>query len=110
MNPPNIAFTAFALAETAPTVEAGESGRSVSRTFERPGLRVRLVEYEAGYLADHWCDRGHVFHLLSGEATVELRDGRAFPLAAGQGFVVSDHGDSAHRVRSQQGGVAFIVD
>src|SRR3954453_4563451 len=98
MKLPQIAFTPLALADLAATVERGETGRSVSRGFEQSGLRLRVVEYEAGYLADHWCDRGHVFHLLTGEVTVELRDGRAFALIAGRGFVVSDHGDSAHRV------------
>ena len=26
-----------------------------------------MVEYSPGYLADHWCDRGHVLYVLEGE-------------------------------------------
>lgn len=110
MKLPDLTFTTFALGEAASIVENGETGRSLSRTFEKGGVRLRLVEYQAGYLADHWCDRGHVFYLLTGEVVVELKDGRAFALASGECFVVSDHGDAAHRVKSRTGGVAYIVD
>jgi hypothetical protein len=110
MKLPDLPFTTVALADIEPAAESGETGRSLSRTFERAGVRPRVVEYQPGYLADHWCDRGHVFHLLAGEVTVEPKDGRAFKLTAGRSFVVADHGDAAHRVRSAPGGVAFIVD
>src|SRR5271170_4505737 len=109
MKLPDSKFTTLALANLDPKVEFGETGHSLSWTHERAGLRLRIVEYQPGYLADHWCDRGHVFHMLRGEVTVELKDGRAFSLTNGQSFVVSDYGDSPHRVRSERGGAAFIV-
>ena len=52
MKIPECAFTAVVLSSLVATVDPGETGRSVSRTFERAGVRVRLVEYEAGFLAD----------------------------------------------------------
>jgi quercetin dioxygenase-like cupin family protein len=110
MRLPASKFTMLALAKLASKVESGETGFCLSKTHEHAGLRLRIVEYQPGYLADHWCDRGHVFHLLQGEVTVELKDGRAFAITSGQSFVVSDCGDSPHRVRSQHGGAAFIVD
>jgi hypothetical protein len=110
MKLPVSAFTPIALADLAPKPEAGKTGRSFSRTFERGGVRPRLVEYGPGYLADHWCDRGHVFHFIVGEVTGELNDGRASALRAGERFVVSDFGDAAHRVRAHGGGTAFIAD
>ena len=110
MKLPDLEFTTLALADLEPTEDVGETGRSLSRTHEQAGLRLRIVEYQPGYLADHWCERGHVFHMLHGEVTVELKDGRAFALTSGQIFVVSDYGDSPHRVRSHRGGAAFIVD
>lgn len=110
MKLPAIPFTKVALADLEPTAEAGETGRSLSRTCELSGVRLRLVEYAAGYLADHWCDRGHVFHVLDGEATIELKDGRAFALKGGQSFVVSGSRQFSHRVRSERGAVAYIVD
>ena len=110
MKLPDLPFTTLALADIEAVAENGETGRSLSRTFERAGVRLRIVEYQPGYLADHWCDRGHVFYLLTGEVAVELKDGRAFRLTAGRSFVVADHGDAPHRVRSELGAVAFIVD
>lgn len=98
------------LGEAPRIAETGETGRSLARTLEVHDLRVRLVEYEAGYLADHWCDRGHVVHVVDGELTLELRDGRTVALRKGDCFVVSDHGDASHRIRTAAGGTAFIVD
>jgi quercetin dioxygenase-like cupin family protein len=98
------------LGDAPKAAETGETGRSLARTFELPDLRLRLVEYEAGYLADHWCDRGHVLHVVDGELTLELRDGRSIALRKGDCFLVSDHGDASHRIRTAAGGTAFIVD
>ena len=72
-------------------------------------MRVRLVDYSAGYLADHWCEKGHVVHVLEGELTTELRDGRSFTLSAGETYVVAD-GDGAHRSKTSTGARLFIVD
>jgi quercetin dioxygenase-like cupin family protein len=73
-------------------------------------LRVRMVEYSPGYLADHWCDRGHVLYVLEGEMETELRDGRRFTLTAGMSYQVSDFGDAAHRSSTRSGVRLFIVD
>ena len=71
---------------------------------------MRLVEYSPGYLADHWCDRGHVIYVLEGVLNTELRDGRTFKLTAGMSYQVSDHGDAAHRSTTTTGAKLFIVD
>jgi hypothetical protein len=73
-------------------------------------LRVRMVEYSQGYLADHWCDRGHVLYVVSGELDTELRDGRKFKLLPGMSYQVSDFGDAAHRSSTITGATLFIVD
>ena len=72
--------------------------------------RIRMVDYSAGYLADHWCDRGHVLFVLDGELETELRDGRRFTLKAGMSYQVSDFGDSPHRSSTKTGTKLFIVD
>jgi hypothetical protein len=74
---------------------------------EAPWIR-RYVR--AGYLADHWCDRGHVLYVLEGELDTELRDGRTFKLRPGMSCQVSDHGDTAHRSSTRTGATLFIVD
>jgi quercetin dioxygenase-like cupin family protein len=71
---------------------------------------VRQVEYSPGYLADHWCDRGHVLYVLEGEVVSELKDGRKFTLRPGMSYQVSDFGDSPHRSFTATGVKLFIVD
>lgn len=73
-------------------------------------VRIRQVEYTAGYLADHWCDRGHVLYVLEGRLDTELRDGRRFTLTAGMSYEVSDFGDAAHRSSTSTGAKLFIID
>lgn len=43
-----------------PTERKGERGFAYWRTQHFGGIRVRMVEYTAGYFADHWCVKGHV--------------------------------------------------
>jgi quercetin dioxygenase-like cupin family protein len=107
---PPLPFTVTDWAHIPPTVHPGETGQAIWRTFAIGDLRVRLVEYSAGYLADHWCDRGHVLYVLEGELDTELRDGRTFKLRPGTSYQVSDHGDAAHRSSTSTGAKLFIVD
>ena len=87
----------------------GETGTSFWRTVQLPGLRIRIVEYSAGYLADHWCQRGHVVHCLEGEFTNEQETGERTVMRRGMTYVVSD-GASSHRSRSENGATLLIVD
>ena len=69
-----------------------------------------MVEYTPGYLADHWCDKGHILFVIEGELDTELKDGRTFKLTAGCSYQVSDFGDAPHRSVTQTGAKLFIVD
>ncbi len=104
-----IPFQTIDWARVESTRHPGETGEATWRTREIGNVRVRLVEYSPGYLADHWCERGHVIHVLAGELVTELRDGRSFTLQGGQSYVVAD-GDGAHRSRTPRGATLFIVD
>jgi quercetin dioxygenase-like cupin family protein len=104
-----IPFRTIDWSKIAPTAHPGETGGATWRTVEAGNVRVRLVEYSPGYLADHWCERGHVIHVLEGELVTELRDGRSFTLQAGQTYVVADD-DGAHRSRTTPGARLFVVD
>jgi len=92
------------------TRHAGETGFATWRTMLTGDVRVRQVEYSAGYVADHWCDRGHIIVVLEGELLTELRDGRSFRLSSGMSYQVSDYGDAAHRSSTETGAKLFIVD
>ena len=96
--------------ESIPKTEhPGEGGTAWWQTVEFDGLRVRLVEYSAGYVADHWCQKGHVVHCLSGEFVTEQESGESFTLSAGQTYIVSDY-QSSHRSVSENGVKLLIVD
>ena len=87
----------------------GETGTAFWQTLQLSGLRIRLVEYSKGYLADHWCEKGHVVHCLEGEFTTELSTGEKIKSVKGQTYVVSDD-LSSHRSVSENGVKLLIVD
>ena len=105
----DIPFRTIDWDSVATTTHSGETGVATWRTVEVGNARIRMVEYSPGYVADHWCERGHVVHVVEGEMVTELRDGRSFVSKAGQTYVVAD-GDGAHRSRSAGGVRLFIVD
>ena len=110
MKIPAFPFTVTDWAQVEPTVHNGETGLAYWRTLNIGDVRVRHVEYTPGYLANHWCDRGHVLFVLEGEIVSELMDGRTFTLSAGMSYQVSDFGDAAHRSFAPKGAKLFIVD
>ena len=105
----NVPFMTTDWAAVPPTDHPGATGTATWRTVEAGNLRVRMVDYSAGYLADHWCSRGHVLYVLEGELVTELQDGRRFTLRPGQSYQVADS-DAPHRSRTAGGATLFIVD
>ena len=87
----------------------GETGVAIWQTIQFAGLRIRLVEYSKEYLADHWCQKGHIVHCLEGEFISELKTGEKFELAKGETYVVSDE-LSSHRSTSVNGVKLLIID
>jgi hypothetical protein len=91
------------------TEHKGERGTSFWRTVEYAGLRIRIVEYSPAYLADHWCQKGHIVHCLEGEFVNEQENGERTVMTKGMSYVVSD-GASSHRSRTEHGATLLIVD
>lgn len=87
----------------------GEQGYALWKTQQFNNIRVRIVEYSAGYLADHWCRKGHILFCLEGELLTELKDGGSFNLLPGMSYQVSDHAEP-HRSSTINGAKLFIVD
>jgi uncharacterized cupin superfamily protein len=110
MKIPGFPFTVTDWSAVPATEHPGETGRAFWRTLTIGDLRVRMVEYTPGYLADHWCSRGHVLYVLEGELETQLQDGRSFTLKPGMSYQVSDFGDAAHRSATSTGAKLFIVD
>ena len=62
----------------------GEAGEAFWKTIHFEGLRIRIVEYSKGYLADHWWKKG-------------------------MSYVVSDD-LSSHRSFSEYGVTLLVID
>jgi len=91
------------------TERGGERGLAYWRTRQFGEIRVRMVEYTPGYLADHWCVKGHILLCTEGELHTELKDGRIFTLKPGMSYQVSDDAEP-HRSYTDIGAKLFIVD
>jgi quercetin dioxygenase-like cupin family protein len=109
MNIESVPFMTTDWSRIPSTQHSGETGSAAWRTVEVGNIRVRMVEYTPGYLADHWCSRGHVLFVLEGELVTELKDGRTFTLRPGMSYQVASNAEP-HRSSTAGGAKLFIVD
>ncbi len=105
----DIPFGTTDWSEVERTEHPGETGKAYWRTRNFGPIRVRMVEYTPGYLADHWCQKGHLLYCVAGELDTELADGRRFTLTPGMSYQVAD-GAEPHRSSTTDGATLFIVD
>ncbi len=105
----DIAFGTTDWSSVERTEHIGARGVAHWRTRQFGSIRVRMVEYSADYLADHWCAKGHILLVVDGELRTELEDGRTFTLTPGMSYQVADNAE-AHRSSSVHGATLFIVD
>lgn len=105
----DIPFGTTDWSEVEPTEHPGETGKAYWRTRHFGDIRVRMVQYTPGYLADHWCAKGHILFCLEGELHTELEDGRTYVLRPGMSYQVAD-GAESHRSSTASGATLFIVD
>ena len=104
-----IPFAVTDWSQVDPEIHPGEQGHAQWRTRTFGDLRVRRVDYSPGYLADHWCHKGHILFCLEGTLETELEDGRRFTLTPGMSYQVAD-GAEPHRSFAPNGAALFIVD
>ena len=91
------------------TTHPGQTGEAHWRTRHFGAIRVRMIEYSPGYLADHWCVKGHILMCLEGELHTDLEDGRRFVLKPGMSYQVADDAEP-HRSYTATGAKLFVVD
>jgi len=109
MHMTDIPFGITNWADLEPTEHKGETGTAFWRTRHFGAIRVRMVDYSTGYLADHWCSKGHILFCLEGELHTELADGRKFILTPGVSYQVADNAEP-HRSYTDTGARLFVVD
>ena len=105
----NIPFGTTDWRQVETTEHVGDTGKAIWRTKNFDNIRVRIVEYTPGYLADHWCVKGHILLCLEGELVTELADGRKYVLKPGMSYQVADNAEP-HRSHTDKGAKLFIVD
>ena len=109
MNISDLPFEVTDWSKVERTEHRGERGVAYWQTLQFGDIRVRMVEYSPGYLADHWCSKGHILLCLAGELHIELQDGRMNTLKPGFSYQVADNAE-AHRSTTETGAKLFIVD
>jgi mannose-6-phosphate isomerase class I len=105
----NIPFGTTDWSSVEVTEHPGTTGTAFWRTRQFGEIRVRMVEYSAGYLADHWCEKGHILLCLKGSLHTKLKDGKHFDLTPGTSYQVADHAEP-HQSSTVTGATLFIVD
>ena len=105
----NIPFQTITWENIPKTEHPGTTGTAYWQTIQFKGLRVRIVEYSKGYLADQWCQKGHIVYCLAGEFVSELQNGESFRLTEGMSYIVSDE-LSSHRSVTENGVKLLIID
>src|SRR6476469_2524863 len=105
----NIPFQTIDWSAIEKVEHLGETGAAYWQTKQFPGLRIRIVEYSKGYIADHWCKLGHIVHCLEGSFTSKLSTGENITLSAGMSYVVSDS-LSSHLSTTENRVKLLIVD
>ncbi len=105
----HIPFSTFNWANVEKIEHKGATGTSIWQTIQLGNLRIRIVEYSKNYLADHWCQKGHIVHCLAGKFISELDNGEKFIFTKGITYVVSDK-LSTHRSISTAGVKLLIID
>ncbi|MNQ71987.1 hypothetical protein D3C85_866780 [compost metagenome] len=105
----NIPFQTIDWTQISETEHAGETGTAYWKTMQLGGLRIRKVIYSENYVADHWCQKGHIVHCLEGEFISELENGQKFKLVKGMTYVVTDD-ISSHRSITVKSVELLIID
>jgi len=109
MHLPSFPFQTLDWSSVPKEEHRGETGMAYWQVQKMNDIRVRMVEYSAGYKADHWCSKGHIILCLEGEMNTELKDGRIMQLTKGMCYFVGDENE-AHQTFTVSGCKLFIVD
>ncbi len=105
----NIPFTNIDWAAVEKVEHKGEQGTSFWQTQNFDGIRTRIVEYSKGYIADHWCTKGHIVFCLEGSFSSDLGNGETVILTKGMSYIVSDE-LSSHKSTTTDGAKLLIID
>ena len=87
----------------------GETGYATIKTQIVGTIKIRQVKYSSNYLADHWCDKGHIVFVISGQLILEHINKTELVINSGSTYVVGDN-SMAHKAKSTVGSLVLIID
>lgn len=58
--------------------------------------RIRLVEFEKGFVEPDWCKKGHIGYVLNGEMDVNF-DGQVVRFSTGDGLAIPAGEENRHK-------------
>lgn len=87
----------------------GENGFAMIKTQTLGSIKIRYVEYSTNYIADHWCDKGHIVYIIQGELMIEHKDNSIHSLISGMSYLIGDN-TLSHKVKSTTGAKILIID
>ena len=87
----------------------GANGYAIIKTQILGTIKIRHVEYSSNYLADHWCNKGHIVFVICGQLIIEHNDNTELIINSGSTYVVGDN-SNAHKAKSTDGATVLIVD
>jgi mannose-6-phosphate isomerase-like protein (cupin superfamily) len=76
------------------------------KIIDRRGVRLRLVEYGDG-MEPHWCDRGHVGHIIEGRIEIEF-ESETLIYETGDGVFIPSGDKHKHKARVIDGPVLAL--
>ena len=110
MNIGEMPVTVTEWGSVAPEEHSGAAGSAKWHSVIAGITRLRMVEYSAGFEADHWCDRGHIILVLEGELLVKFKRGGESLVKAGSSIALGDDSANPHKALSAGGAKVFVVD
>lgn len=87
----------------------GTKGFTTSKAVEFSDFKIRELCFSDNYEADHWCEKGHIIHVVEGELIIEFDNGSQDAVKAGNSYVIGDNG-SSHKVKTTKETKVIIID
>jgi quercetin dioxygenase-like cupin family protein len=69
------------------------------KSFSRDGKILRLVEFTNEFVESHWCEKGHIGVVLSGELEIDFK-GKVVRYPEGTAIFIPAGTDHGHKGRS----------
>lgn len=102
-------FSAIDWNAIEPTEHIGAWGVAYWRTHHLGPLRIRLIEYLPGFVADQWSRVGMLLFCLDGSLHTELKNGHQCEVAAGMSLFIPDRTED-YLTYTLEGAKVYIVD